>query len=160
MMAMMTHPEDRNYIEFSEICDFFFKSWVHGYKHVGWQVKRDKSKKSINININLELYEDSNILAPTITQFELWAKKYESNVHQAVKMLFNKAKIDIMRPIDIDTFKNLILGEDISLKITYTIKTVRIATSLVGLDQLSFDDSQGDSIPSSGSQFIRYPTLK
>ncbi len=48
-MAMMNQPEDRNYIEFSEICDFFVKSWVFGYKHLGWQVKREKSKLSIKI---------------------------------------------------------------------------------------------------------------
>jgi len=44
MMAMMSRPEEKNFLEFNEIVEFFFKSWVYGYKHVGWQVKRDKSK--------------------------------------------------------------------------------------------------------------------
>ncbi len=67
----------------------------------------------------------------------------------------------MMRPIDIDTFKKLILGEDISLKITYTIKSVKIATSLIGLDQISFEDIQGEHVTSTGgSQFMRYPSLK
>jgi hypothetical protein len=44
MMSMMSRKEERNYVELSEICEFFFKSWVYGYKHLGWIVKRDKSK--------------------------------------------------------------------------------------------------------------------
>jgi hypothetical protein len=47
MMAMMPRPEERNFIEFKEIVDFFFKSWVYGYKHLGWQIKKDKSKFKI-----------------------------------------------------------------------------------------------------------------
>ena len=41
---MMSRPEERNYIDFNEIVEFFFKSWVYGFKHMGWQVKRDRSK--------------------------------------------------------------------------------------------------------------------
>jgi len=44
---MMPRPEERNFIEFKEIVDFFFKSWVYGYKHLGWQIKKDKSKFKI-----------------------------------------------------------------------------------------------------------------
>jgi hypothetical protein len=44
MLAMMFRPDkNRNYVEVNEIIDFFFKSWVQGYKHLGWQIKRDKS---------------------------------------------------------------------------------------------------------------------
>ena len=42
-MAMMARKESRDYIEFNEIFEFFFKSWVYGYKHLGWLVKRDRS---------------------------------------------------------------------------------------------------------------------
>ena len=44
MMAMMSRPEERNYIDFNEIVEFFFKSWDYGFKHMGWEVKRDRSK--------------------------------------------------------------------------------------------------------------------
>jgi len=43
MMAMMSRRENRDYLELNEIFEFFFKSWVNGYKHLGWQVKRDRS---------------------------------------------------------------------------------------------------------------------
>ena len=45
MMAMSPRKENRDCLELelNEIFDFFFKSWVYGYKHLGWQVKRDKS---------------------------------------------------------------------------------------------------------------------
>jgi hypothetical protein len=43
MMAMMDRIEDRKYINFNEIVQFFFKSWIYGYKHLGWIVKQNKS---------------------------------------------------------------------------------------------------------------------
>lgn len=39
---MMTRTENRNYLEFNEIVDFFNKSWIQAYRHLGWNVKNDK----------------------------------------------------------------------------------------------------------------------
>lgn len=45
MIAMMTKKDgNRNTIEFAEIVDFFYKSWTWGFKHLGWLIKRDKSR--------------------------------------------------------------------------------------------------------------------
>ena len=44
MKAMMSKPENRNYLEFNEIVDYFVKSWVQAYKHLGWNVKAQKGK--------------------------------------------------------------------------------------------------------------------
>lgn len=42
MSAMMIKNENRNYLEFNEIVDFFYKSWIQAYRHLGWNVKNDK----------------------------------------------------------------------------------------------------------------------
>ena len=42
MNAMITKNENRNYLEFNEIVDFFYKSWIQAYRHLGWNVKSDK----------------------------------------------------------------------------------------------------------------------
>ncbi len=42
MSAMMTKSENINYLSFNEIVDFFFKSWIQAYRHLGWNVKTDK----------------------------------------------------------------------------------------------------------------------
>lgn len=42
MNAMMTKSENRNNLDFNEILDFFFKSWIQAYRHLGWNVKTDK----------------------------------------------------------------------------------------------------------------------
>lgn len=47
MSAMMIKQDNRNYLEFNEIVDFFFKSWIQGYRHLGWNVKADKCKNKI-----------------------------------------------------------------------------------------------------------------
>ena len=61
MMAMMNKPELRNFLEFNEIVDFFFRSWVYGYQHLGWQVKRDKSKKLNFKKYNLFFFNSIDI---------------------------------------------------------------------------------------------------
>jgi hypothetical protein len=33
----------RTYLEFNEIVNFFFRSWIMGFRHLGWIVKNDKS---------------------------------------------------------------------------------------------------------------------
>lgn len=44
MCAMMVKIEDRNYLDFNEIVDFFYKSWIQAYRHLGWNVKNEKGK--------------------------------------------------------------------------------------------------------------------
>lgn len=44
MNAMLSKKEKGIYLEFNEISEFFYKSWVYGFKHLGWLVKQDKSK--------------------------------------------------------------------------------------------------------------------
>lgn len=40
--------EMKNYLDFNDILDFFFNSWVFGYKHLWYLVDKDKSKINFN----------------------------------------------------------------------------------------------------------------
>lgn len=44
---MMSKAENRNYLEFNEIFDYFLKSWIQAYRHLGWNVKQQKRKLKI-----------------------------------------------------------------------------------------------------------------
>ena len=98
-------------------------------------------------------------MAPTITQFELWAKKFDKKVEQALINEFRRVNIDINKPIDYETFKKWLYSDDRNLQVTYTFKNVAIATSLIGLDDVAFEESSQTSASSSGSM-MRYPSLK
>ena len=67
MMAMMTLPDkSRDYIEINEIKDFFYQSYIEGFKHLAWQIKKNPNELKRN-----------NLPIPTIQQMGKWAQKFE-----------------------------------------------------------------------------------
>lgn len=90
-----------------------------------------------------------NIPAPTVTQFELWANKFEDNIKIYLINDFRECGIDSNKPIDFDTFKNWIY-KDHNLYLNYANKSISIATSLICLDEIGFTDN---------SQIISYPSF-
>ena len=40
---MNTHDKNRNYVEVNEIKDFFIQSFIYGFKHILWQVQKEKN---------------------------------------------------------------------------------------------------------------------
>ncbi len=101
------------------------------------------------------------IPVPSITQFELWANKFENHIRIYLSNDFRECGVDISRPIDFDLFRKWIY-RDHNLKLTYTIKNVVIATSLISLDDLGFDDSVSVNVSSQGgnTNMLRYPSFK
>ena len=56
MMAMMSLPDkSRDYIEIAEIKEFFYLSYIEGFKHLGFQIKK-----------NPEEFKKNNLPVPTI----------------------------------------------------------------------------------------------
>lgn len=142
---MMTRKDNnRLYLEFNEISEFFFKSWVYGYKHLGWLVKRDKAD-----------LQSKGIPTPSITQFELWANKFENYIKVYLQNDFRECGMNPNNPLEFDAFKKWIY-RDHNLYLTYTIKSITIATSLIGLDQVGFEES-GQNIQNPG--YSSYPSF-
>lgn len=129
MMAMMSKSDNnRNSIEPNEIKDFFYKSWIQGYRHLGWQIKKDKAEF---INRKLPIV--------SIKQLEIWATRYESTVKQSIEADLINNKINTSSSIDYETFKKWIYV-DHTIYVTYAHKSIRIATNLTQLDDIGFID--------------------
>lgn len=145
-MLIMSKKENRNYLEFNEIVEYFFKSWIWAFKHLGWLVKRDKGK----IFIKLAELVQKNIPTPSITQFELWAEKFENNIHIYVQNDFRECGLDSSRTMDFESFKSWI-NKDHNLFLSYADKSIVVATNLAFLDDIGFTDTP--------QQFVSYPSF-
>ena len=64
MMAMMTGDTSRDFIELREIKEFFYLSYIEAFKHLGWQIKRNKDE-----------FKKNNLPFATIQQLGKWAEK-------------------------------------------------------------------------------------
>lgn len=131
MMAMMNSSDNkRNSIEPNEIKEFFFKSWIHGYSHLGWEIKKSKGDF---INRKLPMV--------SIKQLETWASRYENTVKQSIEADLIKNSIDPSSSMSYQTFKKWIYV-DHTIYATYAHKSIRVATNLTQLDDIGFiDDS-------------------
>ena len=129
MLAMMSMPDkNRNYIEVREIKDFFFKSWVYGYKHLGWQINRVKAE-----------FLSQTGFCPTTQQLGEWAARYEKQIKFAIDNDLKESGVDVLGQVDFITFKNW-LKKDHTLYLQIGPKYIAIATSLVKLDDVGFED--------------------
>ena len=128
MMAMMTTVDkNRDYIEVNEIKDFFFKSFIYGYKHLIWQVQKSKNE-----------FTSKNLPIVSQQQIELWAERYEFLIKSYIDKDLRENGIDPYKTMDFDTFKNWIV-KDHSLYLQYGSKTCVIATSLVKIEEIGFN---------------------
>ncbi len=128
MMAMMTTTDkNRDYIEVKEIKDFFYKSFIYGYKHLIWQVQKCKNE-----------FTKKNLPIVTQQQIELWAERFEFQIKSYIDNDLRNNGIDPYKIMDFDTFKNWI-SKDHSLYLQYGNKTCVIATSLVKIEEIGFN---------------------
>ena len=128
MMAMMTTTDkNRDYIEVKEIKDFFYKSFIYGYKHLIWQVQKCKNE-----------FTKKNLPIVTQQQIELWAERFELQIKSYIDNDLRNNGIDPYKIMDFDTFKNWI-SKDHSLYLQYGNKTCVIATSLVKIEEIGFN---------------------
>ena len=128
MMAMMTTTDkNRDYIEVKEIKDFFYKSFIYGYKHLIWQVQKCKNE-----------FTKKNLPIVTQQQIELWAERFEFQIKSYIDNDLRNNGIDPYKVMDFETFKNWI-SKDHSLYLQYGNKTCVIATSLVKIEEIGFN---------------------
>jgi hypothetical protein len=128
MMAMMTTSDkNRDYIEVKEIKDFFYKSFIYGYKHLIWQVQKCKNE-----------FTKKNLPIVTQQQIELWAERFEFQIKSYIDNDLRNNGIDPYKIMDFETFKNWI-SKDHSLYLQYGNKTCVIATSLVKIEEIGFN---------------------
>lgn len=130
MMAMMSLPDrTRDYIEIKEIQDFFFHSFVEGYKHLGWQLKKNPSDFKLD-----------GKPAATIKQLGEWAQKYEKKIKEEIEKDIKMFDTSISNTMTLEQFRKWIYNDHV-IYIQYGQKNIMIATSLIKLDEINFDES-------------------
>ena len=130
MMAMMSLPDKtRDYIEVREIKEFFFQSYIEGYKHLGWQIKR-----------NPEEFRNNNLPVATIEQLGKWAHKYEREISNAIDRDLREFDPNVGNSITFEQFLRWI-SIDHTIYIQYGNKNIMIATSLIRLDDIYYDEN-------------------
>ena len=130
MMAMMSLPDkSRDYIEVNEIKDFFFHSYIEGFKHLGWQIKR-----------NPEEFKRNNLPVATIEQLGKWAQKFEKEIKTAIDKDLKTFDNSITNVVTFEQFYRWI-SYDHTIYIQYGSKNIMIATSLIRLDDIHYEES-------------------
>ena len=130
MMAMMSLPDkQRDYIEIREIKEYFYNSYIEGFKHLGWQIKRKP-----------EEFRKYNLPVPTIEQLEAWAKKCGEDIIRVIDTDLKQFSQNLGNSMTFDQFMRWI-SADHTLYIQFGNKTIRIATSLTGLDAIYYDET-------------------
>jgi Ca2+-binding EF-hand superfamily protein len=130
MMAMMSLPDKtRDYIEINEIKEFFYLSYIEGFKHLGWQIKRHP-----------EEFKNNNLPVPTIQQLGKWAQKFEKEIKNAIDRDLKDFDPNVTNAITFEQFIRWI-NADHTIYIQYGSKNIMIATSLIKLDDIYYDQT-------------------
>ena len=141
MMAMMSLPDkSRDYIEISEIKDFFFNSYVEAYRHLAYLVKK-----------NADEYKRNNLPVATPKQMGKWARKYEKEIKEYVDRDIKNFFGNVTNSINFEQFKRWI-SQDHTIYVKYGDKNISIATSLIRLEDIRYEEDPNFKI-------MNYPSM-
>lgn len=142
MMAMMSLPDtSRDYIEIKEIKQFFYLSYVEGFKHLIHQIKKNKVE-----------FERNKLPVPSCQLIGKWAKKFEKEISFAIDKDLKDFDPNVTNCITFEQFIRWI-SIDHDLKLKYGPRNITIATSLLRLDDINYDEGK------SGETRGPYPSI-
>ena len=135
MMAMMSLPDkSRDYIEISEIKEFFFNSYVEAYRHLGYLVQKEAAE-----------YRRNNYPVATVKQLGKWARKFEKEIKDYIEKDLKATFPEITTSISFDQFKRWI-SLDHNIYVSYGPKNITIATSLLRLDDIRYEEDSSNKL--------------
>ena len=141
MMAMMSLPDkSRDYIEISEIKDFFFHSYVEAYRHLAFLVKKEEGE-----------YKKNNLPVATVKQMGKWASKFEKEIKDYIDRDIKGVFPNAINRINFEQFKRWI-AQDHTIYVKYGNKNISVATSLIRLDDIRYEEG-------SGNKLMNYPSV-
>ena len=141
MMAMMSLPDkSRDYIEISEIKDFFFHSYVEAYRHLAFLVKREEGE-----------YKKNNLPVATVKQMGKWASKFEKEIKDYIDRDIKGVFPNAINRINFEQFKRWI-AQDHTIYVKYGNKNISVATSLIRLDDIRYEEGCGNKL-------MNYPSV-
>jgi len=135
MMAMMSLPDkSRDYIEISEIKEFFFNSYIEAYRHLGHLIKKDEAE-----------YRRNNLPFASVKQLGKWARKYEKEVKDYIEKDLKAFLPNITTSLNFEQFKRWI-SQDHNIYVSYGNKNITIATSLLRLDDIRYEEDSSNKL--------------
>ena len=135
MMAMMSLPDkSRDYIEISEIKEFFFNSYVEAYRHLGHLVQKEAAE-----------YRRNNLPVATVKQLGKWARKFEKEIKDYIEKDLKGFLPNITTSITFEQFKRWI-SQDHNIYVSYGNKNITIATSLLRLDDIRYEEDSSNKL--------------
>jgi hypothetical protein len=139
MVMKVNSSQSNQFITADEIKEYFYQSWIEGYKHLGWQVNKNKFQ-----------FEGDGNKVPTVKQFETWSSKFRQQIYKSIEMDLAESGIDFTKEITFPMFCQWV-QKDHTLYLGYSGKNVKIATDLMKLELIEYDNSmEGNEIRQSG----------
>ena len=130
MMAMMKLPnKTKRNVDIDEVKDFFYESFISGYKHLAYQ-----------INQNKEEFKNNDMPVVTINQIEAWAREFEKKIKNGFEKDLKMLDSNITDSVSFEQYVKW-LSNDQTLYIKYGFKKLMIATSLIIFDEVGFEDN-------------------
>ena len=129
MVMKVNSSQSNQFITADEIKEYFYQSWVEGYKHLGWQVNKQRFQ-----------FEGEGNKVPTVKQFETWSSKFRQHIYKTIEMDLVENGIDVGKEISFQMFTQWVL-KDHTLYLGYSGKNVKIATDLMKLELIDYDNS-------------------
>lgn len=129
MVMKVNSSQSNQFITADEIKEYFYQSWIEGYKHLGWQVNKNKFQ-----------FEGDGNKVPTVKQFETWSSKFRQQIYKSIEMDLAESGIDFTKEITFPMFCQWV-QKDHTLYLGYSGRNVKIATDLMKLELIEYDNT-------------------
>ena len=127
-MALMSNPSKaKKIVEIDELKEFFYGSFVQGYRHLGYVINQKKEK-----------FKSANLPVVSIQGMEVWAKGFEKKVKNGFEKDLKMFDNNIDDKINFEQFCKWIYYDQ-NLYIKYGFEELMIATSLTVFDNVVFE---------------------
>ena len=128
-MVMMNSPNKvKKTLELEEIKEYFYESFVQGYRHLGWVINQKKEK-----------FKNLNLPVVSIQGIEVWAKGFEKKIKNGFEKDLKMFDTNIVDKINYEQFSKWIYYDQ-NLYIKYGFEELMLATSLIIFDNFIFEE--------------------
>ena len=124
----MQNPDKvKKIIELDELKEYFYESFVQGYRHLAYIIEQKKEK-----------FQNLNLPVVSINVIEAWARGFEKKIKNGFEKDLKMFDNNINDKINFEQFCNWIYYDQ-NLYIKYGFEELMIATSLVVFDNVVFE---------------------
>ena len=128
-MALMKTPNKaKKIVSLDELKEYFYESFVEGYKHLGWVIDQKKEK-----------FKNVNLPVVSATGLETWARGFEKKIKNGFEKDLKMFDKNISENINFELFSKWIYYDQ-NLYIKYGFEELMIATSLTVLDNFKLEN--------------------